>query len=90
MKKPRIVAVEWDDAVMLDKSHWQDGEWPEAPEAHLCVSVGFLVHKTKHHLQLLQTTSDTQHANPLTIPRGCVKEVLQLWPIPALAKPPEG
>lgn len=84
-----IVVVEWDDASMLDRSHWIDGEFPAEPEESLVISVGFLVHKTRKHLMLLQSTSDTQHANPITIPRGCVRYMQQLWSVPALAKPPE-
>lgn len=84
-----IVIVEWQDATMTH--HWQDGEFPSAPGSDECLvrSVGFLVHKDRQVLVLLQTTSDNQHANTITIPRGCIRKIEQLWPLPPLAPVPK-
>lgn len=72
---PPIVEVEWDDAHMA--GWWQDGE-PEPPEPDLVRSVGYLVHKTRKHLVLIQSRTEGQHGNRIQIPRGMVKSVTVL------------
>lgn len=61
--EPPIVLVEWDDAHM--EGWWVDGD-PQAPEPDLVRSVGWLVHKTRRHLVLVQSRTDGQqhHSNP--------------------------
>lgn len=70
-----IVLVEWDDAHM--EGWWIDGV-PEAPTPTLVQSVGWLAHKTRKHLVLVQSMSDGQHGNRLQIPRGMVKSMTVL------------
>lgn len=71
----QIVLVEWDDAHM--EGWWIDGV-PEAPTPTLVQSVGWLAHKTRKHLVLVQSMSDGQHGNRLQIPRGMVKRMTVL------------
>lgn len=73
--KPTIVLVEWDDAHM--EGWWIDGA-PEAPTPTIVQSVGWLAHKTRKHLVLVQSMSDGQHGNRLQIPRGMVKRMTVL------------
>jgi len=74
-KEPPIVLVEWDDAHM--EGWWVDGD-PQAPEPDLVRSVGWLVHKTRRHLVLVQSRTDGQHGNRLQIPRGMVRSMSTL------------
>ena len=67
-----IVLVEWDDAHM--EGWWIDGA-PQAPTPTLVRSVGYLTHKTRQHIVLVQSLSDGQHGNRLQIPRGMVRSM---------------
>ena len=79
-RKPKpspMVRIGWIDASMEVSPHWIDGTQPKRPKArdHVCVSVGWLTHLDEHFAQVVQTLSDGQHANVVTIPRGMVRSI---------------
>ena len=82
-RKPTMVLVRWRDASMTCAAHWMDG-LPAAPKSSdfVCVSVGWLTHKSKHFVQLTQTLTTGQHAHVIDIPAGMVMSItpLQLDP----------
>lgn len=82
-KAPPMVCVTWQDAAMSSVPHWSDGA-PIAPKRRdfVCVSVGWLTHKSKHFVQLTQTLTQGQHAHVIDIPLGMVMSItpLQLDP----------
>lgn len=75
MPARQIVLVEWDDAHM--EGWWIDGA-PGAPAPSLVQSVGWLAHKTRQHIVLVQSLTEGQHGNRLQIPRGMVKRMTVL------------
>ena len=82
-KAPLMVLVQWQDASMSAVPHWSDGT-PQPPTKRdfICVSVGWLTHKSKHFVQLTQTLTTGQHAHVIDIPAGMVMSIapLQLDP----------
>lgn len=84
--KPLVpVMVVWLDASMSDTAHWQEGRKPAKPRAkdHLCTSVGMLTYIDSEFVQIIQTTTNGQHAAEANIPRGMVRALYVLNPVEA-------
>lgn len=75
---PPVVICTWDDASM--SGHWQDGALPPetGPDDLMVHSVGWLVALNDHHLKLVQSITEGQHGNELTIPLGMVRQIKPL------------
>lgn len=71
----KIVLVEWDDAAM--EGHWIDGH-PAKPKPQIVRSIGFLAHKTKKHILLVQSVAENCHGNSLQIPRRMVRKMVEM------------
>lgn len=71
-KKLRMVRVRWVDSAATSKPWMADGETLAADK---CVSIGYLVEKTKKKLLLAQSRSSCEWGNPLAIPRVAVTSI---------------
>lgn len=75
-----LVAVYWVDATA--SSEW-DGEWRPAGGTAQCVSVGWVVEDTEHHITLVRDIADAHDKDnrisggKATIPRAWVQHVVK-------------
>ena len=77
----KLIRVEWHDAASTS-SHWQD----EITVASV-VSVGFLIEKDRKQIVMaLSRAADGDYGGKFAIPRGFVKSIQNLAPIPAKKK----
>ena len=77
-KEIPMVLVTWVDAAFSTNPHWQDGDKPEPPKKkglHLCATIGFLVYRDEHWLQIVTTLTDGAHAHTTEIPASMVKTI---------------
>lgn len=72
------VIVTWIDAAM--GGDWQDGALPGIPTdaENEVQSIGFLVHKTKAWIVLVQSVAKGHHGNAIDIPAGMVRSISYL------------
>ena len=78
----QLVIVEWEDSAR-PTAEWQWLDNLGAPEAIQCISVGYLVAKTKHALSLAPNLGDIGQANiqasgVIQIPAGAVRKMITL------------
>ena len=59
-EKYKLVRVEWEDSVQ-PVSEWQWADAYETPETFPCVSVGFLIAKTKRAVAIAPNLGDTEN-----------------------------
>lgn len=78
MKRCPMVEVEWIDSVA--SGGWRKIEDYETREPTNCVSVGYLVSKTRERIVLLQNLNpeNGDASDSMTIPRACVKKIYYL------------
>lgn len=86
--KARRVEVEWWDAAspefVWSKLHDIESEIEDGAELTLCVSVCWLLHKSKRcviicsHVALRDDGSINSFGSTMTIPRGCVKRIRRI------------
>ena len=71
----KLVAVVWDDAET--ETGWDQP--PDKLEHKLCLTVGFLIKQTKHHLMIASTCDAEKNTNGrIQIPRAMVKTLENL------------
>ena len=76
--KIKLIKVTWEDS-RNPAAGWRFLKGLETPGICLCVTVGYLVKKTKKKLVLAQSlTRDNQVNGLTTIPRRCVIESVDL------------
>ena len=74
MKTIHIVEIEWVDSCSKDII-WECKDGLESIVPLPCVSIGYLLEKTKTHITIAQTLSRQAVARRFTIPIGCVKKI---------------
>jgi len=67
MEKYKLVLIEWIDS-KSGAGEWEFIEDLEPLTPALCTSVGFLIDKTDQYKTIVQTTSNDQIINRITIP----------------------
>ena len=73
-KTIRIVEIEWVDSCSKDIV-WEFKSDLESIVPLPCVSIGYLLEKTKTYITIAQTLSGQAVARRFTIPIGCVKKI---------------
>jgi hypothetical protein len=78
----RLVRVDWEDSGS-DDNRWHRTDNREKPQAMMCVSVGYLIAKTKHTIQITANFSGvrgtaTHLASAWDIPRSAVRSITDL------------
>jgi hypothetical protein len=78
----RLVRVEWEDSIR-PVSAWQWIDEYEAPQTVRCVSVGFLIARTKAAIALAPNLGDmlqerVQASGIIRIPRSAVRKLCEL------------
>ena len=73
--KLKKVHVTWIDSAAAARQ-WIDKE--ELMTVAVCSSVGFLLERTRRHILIAQSYSDTQYGQVLVIPAGCIRKVKRL------------
>jgi hypothetical protein len=76
INKANLVAVIWNDAE--SNSSWCSIEEIDKVVAPECITVGFLVKKTKKVVVVLSTIDKHVNGSYTLIPRGCVKRIRKL------------
>jgi len=72
----KIVKVTWNDACSRAGWEWRKNKDPLTPLP--CISVGFLLSKTKKYVTLAQNLNKNQVGEQITIPRGMIKKIKRL------------
>lgn len=76
-EKNKIVCVEWVDSSRLPEG-WFDWKDIEAPNPHVCVSVGFIAAENEKGITVVPTVADIYNENNrhthggMMIPRGAI------------------
>lgn len=74
----RLVKVIWEDACEVDGTPWAFVAEDEIYESKLVTQVGYVVQETDKHIVLTHALTTDQVARRNLIPRGMVKEVIEL------------
>ena len=72
----KIVKIDWIDST--SRNGWQDKEKHQVLKDLSCVSVGIEIHRDKKSIVIVQSTSEDQFAEELTIPMSAVSKITEL------------
>ncbi len=67
----KVYRVTWDDALAV--ACWT--KVGEPMEAQICVTVGFLVGESEHHVMIAATVSDDEFIAAQQIPRALIRQM---------------
>ena len=76
---PKLVLIMWLDA--CHEFGWQDGNEDVDSEIVPCLTIGWLLSKTKSSVKVCQTWSPDNHAQTIVIPSGMIQRMEEL-PLP--------
>lgn len=73
---PKLIFIVWLDA--CHEFGWQEGNEDIDSEIVPCVTVGWLLSKTKQSVKVCQTWSPDNHAQTIVIPMGMIQKIEEI------------